>query len=60
MHVKLREHKTVTVGANLYRLLYNLLIGIVFPYIFCYQLTLKNFSRGFAQQKSLVALTEHQ
>ena len=30
MHAKLRVHKTVTVGANLHRLIYNLLIAIVF------------------------------
>ena len=34
VHVKLRVHKRVTVGANLYRLIYNLLIGIVFPIYF--------------------------
>ena len=46
----------MTVGANLHRLIYNLLIVIVFPYIFCDQLTLKNIhnTRGF------VALTEWQ
>ena len=30
MHAKLRLHKTVTVGANLRRLIYNLLIAIIF------------------------------
>ena len=34
MHAKLHIHKTVTVGANLYPLIYNLLIGIVFPICF--------------------------
>ena len=54
-------HKTVTVGTNLHRLIYNLLIAIVFfPYIFCYQLTLKNISQGDAQHKGLVVLTEYQ
>ena len=41
MHVKLHVHKTVTVGANLYHLIYNLLMGIVFPVYFA-QLALKN------------------
>ena len=31
VHVKLRVHKAVTVGANLHCLIYNLLIYIVFP-----------------------------
>ena len=34
VHVKLRVLKIVTVGTNLYRLNYNLLIGIVFPKYF--------------------------
>ena len=50
VHAKLHVHKTVTVGANLH-LIYNLLIAIVFPYIFCNQLTLKNISRRYAQHK---------
>ena len=29
VHVKLRVHKTVTVGANLHRLIYNVLTDIV-------------------------------
>ena len=51
MHAKLRVDKAVTVGGNLHDLIYNLLIAIVFPHIFCYQLTLKNISRGYAQHK---------
>ena len=31
MHVKLRVHKTVKVGANLHHLIYNVLIDIIFP-----------------------------
>ena len=34
MHTKLRVHKTVTVGANLHCLIYNVLIDIVFPVYF--------------------------
>ena len=30
MHAKLRLHKTVMMGANLYHLIYNLLIAIIF------------------------------
>ena len=30
MHAKLRVHKTVMMGANVHRLIYNLLIAIVF------------------------------
>ena len=60
MHEKLRVHEAVMVGANLHRLIYNLLIAIVFFYEFCYQLTLKNVSRGYAQHKGLVVLIEYQ
>ena len=55
MHAKLRVHKTVTVGANLHCLIYNLLIAIVFPYIFRYQSV-----EDILNTKSLVALTEYQ
>ena len=34
MHAKLRVDKTLTVGANLHRLIYSLLIDIVFPTYF--------------------------
>ena len=51
VHAKLCVHKTVTVGATLYCLIYNLLITIAFPCIFCYQLILKNISRRYAQHK---------
>ena len=40
VHAKFRVHKAVIVGAYLHRLIYNVLIDIVFPYIFCHQLTL--------------------
>ena len=54
MHIKLHvhEHKAVIVGANLksnYLQFTNFYYS--FPCIFCYQLTLKNISRGYAQQK---------
>ena len=35
MHAKLRIHKTVTVGASLYGLIYDMLTDIVFP-MFCH------------------------
>ena len=34
VHAKLCVHETVTVGANLHRLIYNVLIDIVFPIYF--------------------------
>ena len=48
VHAMLPVHKTVTVGANLQFLMYNLLIAIVFS---TYQLTLKKISQGYAEQK---------
>ena len=54
MHTKLGVHKTVMVGTNLHCLIYNLLIAIIFPYIFCYQLTLKTISQTYAQHKGFI------
>ena len=31
VHAKLRVHRTVTLGANLHRLIYNVLIDIAYP-----------------------------
>ena len=53
VHAKLCVHKTMTVAINLHCLIYN------FPYIFCYQVTLKNISPGCAQRKGLLTLTEY-
>ena len=50
MHAKLRVHKTVTVGASLHRLIYDVLTDIVFP-IFCHHLNLKNISQAYDQHK---------
>ena len=57
MHAKLRVHKTVTVGANLHRLIYNLLIAIVFSYTFCYQ---SISAEDMLNKMDLVALTGYQ
>ena len=57
MHAKLRVHKTVTVGANLHRLIYNLLIAIVFPYTFCNQ---SISVEDMLNKMDLVALTGYQ
>ena len=53
MHAKLRVHKTVTVGASLHRLIYDVLTDIVFP-IFCHYLTLKNTSQAYTQHKGFI------
>ena len=50
MYAKLRVHETVTVGASLHRLIYDVLTDIVFP-IFCHHLTLKNTSQAYTQHK---------
>ena len=52
MHAELRVHKTVTVGANLHRLIYNLLIAIVF--------SLHILLKDKLNTKGLVVLTEYQ
>ena len=52
MHAELRVHKTVTVGANLHRLIYNLLIAIVFSVHILLEDKLNT--------KGLVVLTEYQ
>ena len=52
VQAKLRVHKTVTVGANLHSLTYNLLIAIVFY--------LHILLEDMLNTKSLVALTEYQ
>ena len=61
VHAKLRVHKTVTVGANLHRLIYNLLIAIVFS---LHLLLLVNFQKISVEDvlntKLLVVLTEYQ
>ena len=31
-----------------------------FPYTFCHRLSLKNIRRGYAQQKEISSLTQHQ
>ena len=52
MHTKLRVHGKITMGTNLHRLIYNVLIDIVFP-IFWHQLTLKNIRGRYAQHKGI-------
>ena len=65
MHVKLLVHKTVTVGANLCCLIYNVLIDIVFPIHLLllnskkYQM-LKILVEDILNTKGLVTLTQHQ
>ena len=49
-HKKLCVHRTVTVGTNIYHLIYDVLTDIVFP-IFCHHLNLKNISQAYAQHK---------
>ena len=51
VHAKLSVNETVIVGANLHSLILNVLIEIAFPICFCHQLTLKNITREYAQQK---------
>ena len=51
MHAELRVHKTVSVGANLHRLIHNLLIAIV--------LFLHILLEDMLNMKGLVALTEY-
>ena len=43
--------KKVIVGVNLHRLIYNVLMVIIFPICFSHQLTVKNIRRGYAQHK---------
>ena len=51
----------MTASANLHCSIYNLLIAIVFPYVFYYQLTLKNISiEDMLNTKGLVASTDYQ
>ena len=52
MHAELRVHKTVTVGANLHHLIYNLLMHIVF--------SLHILLEDMLNTKRLVGLTEYQ
>ena len=61
VNVKLLVHKTVTVGANLQSLIYNVLIDIVFPIL----LLLVNSKKipdedDMLNTKGLVTLTQHQ
>ena len=57
---KLRVHKKVTLGTNLNRLMYNMLIDILFLFVLA-SVNCKNIRRGYAQHKGFfVALTEHQ
>ena len=53
-------HNTVTVSTNLHCLIYNCANCHFFPYIFWYQLTLKNISWGYTQHKGFSPLTEYQ
>ena len=53
VHAKLCVHKTVTMGASLHRLIYDVLTDIVFP-IFCHYLTLKNTSQAYTQHKGFI------
>ena len=59
LHVILCVYKTVTVVANLHSLIYNLLIAIVFPYTFCYQLLLISVEDTL-NTEGLVALAKYQ
>ena len=60
VHAKLCVHKTVTMGASLHRLIYDVLTDIVFP-VFCHHLTLKKILvKHMLTTKDLGALTEHQ
>ena len=43
--------QSLTVGASLHHLIYNVLTDIVFP-IFCHYLTWKNISGAYAQHKA--------
>ena len=52
IHTELHVHKTVTVGANLHCLIYNLLIAIVF--------SLHILLKDMLNTKGLAILTEYQ
>ena len=52
VHAELWVHKTVTVGANLHCLIYNLLIAIIF--------SLHILLKDMLNTKGLVILTEYQ
>ena len=61
MHAGLCVHKTVMVGTNFTLLNLQFANCHHFPYIFCYQLTLKYVSQRYMlNTKGLVTLTEYQ
>ena len=59
MHAKLRVHETVAVGANLHRLIYNLLI-VVFSVHILLSVKSKISVEDILNSKGLIALTEYQ
>ena len=60
MHAKLRVHETVAVGVNLHRLIYNLVIVIIFPLHILLSVNSKTSIEDMLNTKGLVALTEYQ
>ena len=61
MHIKLRVHKTVTVGARLHHSIYNLLIAIVSSlHILLLSNSKKTSVKDMLITKGLVALTDYQ
>ena len=59
VHTKLLEHKAVTVGANLHRLTYNVLIDVVSLIYFAISKLYKISNKNKLKTKGLVPLTEH-